>query len=182
MKRNIYLITTAFFLTCHGCTLFEQSSRHGFLSGYYHFESDSGVMKKVYLNIAEDSITVYPVKKKSIADTPLFGISLMPVDTFRSYPEKFGKKSLDIDITTILFKYRPGRNGLPAQMTTDFNAAMYVGWRHDNYHLRSIPNPGKEYHYETLGRGFDLGFVAGPGTTLVGPFSTKEAVRDSRFR
>jgi hypothetical protein len=176
MKRNIYLITTAVFLICHGCTLFEQTSRHGFLNGYYHFKSDSGVMKKVYLDIAEDSITVYPVMHKSIAETPDFGISLLPSGTFKNYPEKFIKKSLDIDITTILFKYRPGRNGLPAQLTTDFNAAMYAGWRHDNYHLKSIPKPTREIHYETVGRGFDIGFVAGPGTTLVGPFSTKEVV------
>jgi hypothetical protein len=176
MKWRYYLLMGTVILLLNGCSILEKTSRHGFLSGFYHIETDPGVMKKVYLDISEDSITVYPVIKKAVADTPVFGISLLPADTFRSYPEKFCKKSLDIDITTILFKFRPGRKGLPAQLTTDFNAAMYVGWRHDNYHLKSISNPGKEVHYETIGRGFDLGFIAGPGTTLVGPFSTKEVV------
>ena len=176
MKRNVCLITAVVFLVCHGCTLFEQSSRHGFINGFYHFKSDSGMVQEMYLDIEEDSITAYPLTNKMIDGTPAFGISLLPAATIGDHPEKFGKRSIDIDITTILFKYRPGLDGLPAQLTTDFNAAMFVGWRHDNYHLERKANPLRHEHYEAVGRGFDVGVFAGPGTTPLSPFSTKEMV------
>jgi hypothetical protein len=176
MKRNLDLIIAVFFLICNGCTVFERSSMHGFESGFYHFKSDSGKVQKIYLDIEDDSITAYPTTNKTIDKTPVFGISLLPAETLGDHPEKFGKRSIDIDITTILFKYRPGKNGLPAQLTTDFNAAMFVGWRHDNYLLESMENPLRHDHYEAVNRGFDVGVFAGPGTTPISPFSTKEMV------
>lgn len=158
------------------CSVFEKSSRHGFNSGYYHFRSDNGLKNKVFQDISEDSIIAYPVHGKAPDKDPVMGISLQPKDTLDKHPEKFGKNSIDIDITTILFKYRPAVHSIPAQLSTDFNAALFTGWRHDHYHLETYSHPFRHDHYEAVGRGFDVGVFAGVGTTPVNPFTTGERV------
>jgi hypothetical protein len=88
----------------------------------------------------------------------------------------FKKQSLDIDLTSILLKYRPAIHGSKAQLTADLNIALYAGWRFDNYYLRTSTDPiGKTYSRIT-NRGFDIGLFAGPGTTLVSPFTTQNHV------
>jgi hypothetical protein len=107
-----------------------------------------------------------------------FTISQKPADTVAISPMVFKKKSLDVDITAILLKYRPSVYGLPGQMTTDFNIALYAGWRHDSYTLKNSIDPlGKKYH-KTLNRGYDFGLFAGPGATLISPFTTQNKRSD----
>jgi hypothetical protein len=176
MKPMKFTLPIIFFALLTSCSIFERSSRHGFESGYYHYRPESGVKTNVYLDIWEDSITGYPVTGKTPGKIPVLGISLQPKDTLDEHPAIFGKNSVDIDITTILFKYRPGIQSLPAQLSTDFNAALFAGWRHDHYHLEPFTHPFRHDHYEAVGRGFDVGIFAGTGTTPINPFTTKEAV------
>ncbi|MFN0013356.1 MAG: hypothetical protein ACKVU2_02310 [Saprospiraceae bacterium] len=44
---------------------------------------------------------------------------------------RFAKTSIDLDLTTILFKYRPAETDLPAQLNSQFNFAVYSGYRRD---------------------------------------------------
>jgi hypothetical protein len=160
----------------YSCSVFEKSSSHGFESGIYSYRTDTGNIKNVYLDIEGDSITVFPLSGNTPIDDPLFGFSLYAPQQPGSFPEKYTKKSLDIDITTIVFKYRPGVYGLPAQFTTDFNAAIYAGWRHDNYLLRKSSPLTHKKSLDVTRRGFDAGIFAGPGTTLIAPFVTRGEV------
>lgn len=176
MKRMKFFIPVILITLLASCSIFEKSSKHGFESGFYHFRTETGMKKKVFLDIWEDSITGYNVSGKTPDKTPVLKISLQPKDSADEHPVKFGKYSIDIDLTTILFKYRPAVQSLPAQLTTDFNAALFAGWRYDHYHLETDTHPFRHDHYETVGRGFDVGIVAGAGTTLVNPFTTNEAV------
>ena len=99
-------------------------------------------------------------------------------DTLIFNPMVFKKQSLDVDITSIILKYRSSVFGLPAQLTTDLNMALYVGRRHDNYHIRSKRDPlGRSYH-KISNRGFDFGVFAGPGVTLISPFTTQNKRTD----
>jgi hypothetical protein len=157
------------------CSVIEKSSQHGFESGYYSFKSNNHKVEKVYLDITNEKITVFPERDNTLNDKEILDITLLNCDTLSFFPKKFTKKSLDIDITTILCKYRPGVEGQPAQLTADFNAAIYAGWRHDNYIIKSKMDPMKKYHNEVVNRGYDFGFFVGPGTTLISPFSTNNA-------
>ena len=56
--------------------------------------------------------------------------------------------------------------------------ALYVGWRYDYYHITSKRDPlGRSYH-KISNRGYDFGFFAGPGTTLISPFTTQNKKTD----
>ena len=161
------------------CNTLEKASLHGLNSGYYKLKSDSIKAQDVFLDVTDEKIYIYhhikrqPDKKRFLT-IPLNTTS----DSLLFTPMVFKKQGLDVDITSIILKYRPSVFGLPAQLTTDLNMALYVGWRYDYYHITSIRNPlGRSYH-KISNRGFDLGFFAGPGTTLISPFTTQNKKND----
>ena len=170
-KHFLFIFICLTFL--NSCSVFEKTSRHGFESGFYSYKSQNGQTSRVYLDMEDDSVTAFPLSGATPVEEPLFVFSLSSPQHSGFYPEKFIKKSLDIDITSIVFKFRPGVQGLPAQLTTDFNAAMYAGWRRDNYMLRRSSPLIHKKRLEVTGRGFDAGIFAGPGTTLIAPFVTQ---------
>ncbi|MCC7467316.1 MAG: hypothetical protein IT261_13640, partial [Saprospiraceae bacterium] len=90
----------------------------------------------------------------------------------------FTKNSLDIDITAVPLKYRPSVFGIPGQLTTDFNVAMYAGWRHDRYRMRNRIDPLGRRQRSIISRGYDFGVFAGPSATSVSPLSTQNQKAD----
>ena len=157
------------------CAVIDQSSRHDFASGYYKHRLEKRQPEKVYLDIQENQVVVYPVAQQLIAQ-PSLTIPVGKVDSLRPVSSRFSKKSLDIDITTVLLKYRPPTQQLPTQLSAELNIALYTGWRHDYYRIKSRKDPlGNAQHY-LVKRGWDIGALAGTGTTLVGPATTTSAI------
>jgi hypothetical protein len=175
---NYFYILFIFMLFLSSCSIMEKSSMHGFNSGYYNYKSDDEKSKKVYVDITDEQINVYPVTETQPDKNRIMTFPFIPSDSFMIRPVRFSRKSLDIDITTILFKFHPPFSGLPPQMTVDFNAAIYAGWRHDNYHIKGKMDPLGKSHHEIVNRGYDFGVFAGPGTTLISPFTTKNKRAD----
>ena len=161
------------------CNTLEKASLHGLNSGYYKLKSDNKKNQNVYLDVTDEKIDVYhhikhQPEKKQFLTIPLSTTT----DSLIFNPMVFKKQSLDIDITSVLLKYRPSVYGLPAQLTTDLNMALYVGWRYDYYHIMSKKDPlGRNYH-KISNRGYDFGGFAGPGTTLISPFTTQNMRTD----
>ena len=165
-------------LTFASCSTLERSSTHGFNSGYYQLQSNRKNAENVYVDITDEKLDVYREKGKQPDKNKFLTVSLEPSDSLVISPMVFSKKSLDIDITAILLKYRPAIYGLPGQLNTDFNVALYAGWRHDNYNIKGITDPlGKRYH-KISNWGYDFGFFTGPGSTPINPFTTKNQITD----
>jgi hypothetical protein len=77
------------------------------------------------------------------------------------------RRRLDLDVFTIPFKVRPAQGGVPVQLNTNFNAAIYVGRRLDFYSLhtkRSTPF-GLAPHVRATGFGY--GAFVGAGSTFI---------------
>lgn len=168
------LLLSACLLLFSSCRVLEKSSQHGFYSGYY--TQTSGTHKEhVYLDITDDKTTVYPIVKDTLG-LPRLTFSLQETDTLSTTPFYFNKTSLDIDITSVLLKYRLPTDGLPAQLSTDLNVALYVGWRHDQYRISGKKDVIGKKHYEVATRGFDFGILAGTGSTFIGASTTKTSI------
>lgn len=156
------------------CNTLEKASLHGLNRGYYKLKSDNINNQNVYLDVTDEKIDVYHHLKQQPDEKQFMTIPLnTTADSLIFNPMVFKKQSLDVDITSIILKYRSSVSDLPAQLTTDLNMALYIGWRHDNYHIRNKRDPlGRSYH-KISNRGYDFGFFAGPGTTLISPFTTQ---------
>jgi hypothetical protein len=162
----IYVIVIIF----TACSVLEKSSQHGFENGFYKFRSKNLPAGKVYVHMDDKEVEVYKNERNSLENLPLL-INLADTDLITG-PIEFTRKSLDIDLTTILLKYRPPVNDMPAQMITDFNIALYAGWRHDTYIIKKELDPLKKPKTSIMARGYDFGVFAGPGTTVINSFST----------
>lgn len=160
------------------CSTLEKASTHGFNSGYYTLASASKPARKVYVDVTAENLAVYPVIDHRPDKQPLLMVPFQPSDSFRISPLVFRKKSLDVDITSILLKYRPSIYGLPGQLVTDFNVALYAGWRHDRYTIKSSLDPLGKRSYKIRNWGHDIGLFAGPGAAGINPFSTQNKVAD----
>ena len=77
------------------------------------------------------------------------------------------RRRLDLDVFTIPVKVRPSQVGVPVQLNTNFNAALYVGRRLDFYSLRSKRTTpfGPTPHVKATGIGY--GVFLGAGSTFV---------------
>jgi hypothetical protein len=76
-------------------------------------------------------------------------------------------REFDFDIFTLPFKVRPGREGVPVQLNTTFNAALYVGRRLDGYHLirHRLPTGRTTPLIRTVGLGY--GLFTGLGSSFI---------------
>jgi hypothetical protein len=77
------------------------------------------------------------------------------------------RRRLDVDVFTIPFKVRPPQGGVPVQLNTNFNAAVYVGRRLDFYSLRTRRSTpfGATPHIRVTGLGY--GAFVGAGSTFI---------------
>jgi hypothetical protein len=157
------------------CNTLEKASIHGFHSGYYKLQTKEEKAQTVYADVTDEKVDVYRLSNNQPGKNVLLTIPLVPKDSLMTNTLVFKKQSLDIDITSILLKYRPSVYGLKPQLNADFNIAMYAGWRYDYHYIVSKKDPlGKSFN-KKFHRGFDFGVFAGPGTTLISPFTTNNS-------
>ncbi len=117
--------------------------------------------KQVYVQQRADTLLITP-------DTP----AAQPAVTarYRLQPNHrllLLRRRLDLDVFTIPFKVRPPQSGVPVQLNTNFNAAVYVGRRLDFYSLRTKRTTpfGPTAHIRATGIGY--GAFIGAGSTYI---------------
>jgi hypothetical protein len=131
--------------------------------GEYTYREAKGPAEKVYLAVKEDTIIVLKDK------TPL------PVK--QGTDQMFRKGTLDFDVITIPFKYRPSSQGFPRQLTAEANGSIFLGWRVDRFKIihRSTPAGVKKYQ---LHKGISFGAFGGMGAATIGPWTTNYQTQD----
>jgi hypothetical protein len=161
----------------YSCVPFDKIYSHEFNSGYFKLKSYGSKPEKIYLNLTEDSLFVYPVIKNNksvISDTA--GIradkisSVSPGSDF--YQSTFIKTSADVDLSTVIVKYRPAVANVQSQLNSNVNAILYAGFRKDFFRIKSHTSPIRDLNTFIRHTGFDFGFFAGIGITPVNPTVT----------
>jgi hypothetical protein len=169
------LLTVSLLLS--GCASVERIARHDLNSNYFRLKTEGNEPRSIYADIAGDSITIYPViyegnKKQPDANHPV-SFNLINVKTGDNFSgSTFVYKSVDIDLSTILFKYRPERQGVPGQLNFNLNGVIYTGIRRDFYTITPYKSPLNVETSSINHIGFDAGIFAGIGTTPVNPTVT----------
>ena len=172
MKLKI-LFPSLLCLGISACSSLKDTSKYFFKDGYYNYEVGNYKSKKQYVLVGSDSIKVYDPATLTSAkiDTVKSVIIAFPSKkkplSFQNY--EFRKRELDLDILTIVFKYRPGVSGFPNQLSQTFNGAFYAGFRSDVYQLSYRKNFLKIDERTITHFGYSLGAFTGLGTSRIDP-------------
>ncbi len=168
-------------LISFSCVSVDKIARHDFGSGYYMLTTEDKNHTDIYASYTGDSITVYPLlknKENRTPDTSSFtGSSLKDITTGNLlYKSCFTNTTIDIDLTTVIMKFRPGRQGVPNQLNANLNAAIYTGYRKNFYKLIPEKTPLREVGSHIRQISIDGGFFAGIGITPVNPTVTSDRI------
>jgi hypothetical protein len=160
------------------CGVLIKTSKYQLSDGYYMAKSYKKKYTKVYLDNNPDTLSAYYLKKENrtwIIDTTQAPIQFVEKPSKTQEPFLFIQPSFDVDVLTILFKFRPESENVPVQINTNLNTAIYVGYRTDLYHVRYKPNPLGFNRYVSH-YGFSFGAFGGIGATSINPSVTKNMV------
>jgi hypothetical protein len=181
MKRVLLFFIGTLILSLFSCVPVEKIAFHDFSPGYYKLKTPNTENSGVYVDIIEDTIVVYPAignKKNLSDDTSSFRRAIISniVEGNELYGSCFIKKSADIDLSTVLLKYRPSMGDVPNQLNANLNAALYVGYRKDFYKMVTTTSPLKKKSTSCRHTGYDFGLFAGIGITQINPSVTANKV------
>lgn len=177
MKNKTVFITEIVCLLAAGCVPVEKMARHDFDSGFYKLKTEDGKTLPVYSTVLQDSVVIYPLEIKGSEKVPDIQsprsakISTVSKSNY-FYKSCFINNSVDVDLTTVILKYRPPAGGVPNQLSSNVNAALYFGLRKDFYKLIPYKTPLNEETSYIRQIGFDAGIFVGLGISPVNPTVT----------
>jgi len=140
MRTIITYVLVALFVC--SCANIRNTRKYELGNGIYDFRQESSWHKKSYVYINEDTVRIIT------RDHPTEAIIPDP-----QQEQFYLKKTFDIDVMTIAFKYRPKSIYLPRQLTTDFNGNLFIGYRLDRFKVKLNKTPAgiqKSYHHRAI--------------------------------
>jgi hypothetical protein len=165
LELSKYFMFGCIIMYLGSCSASKKIPQNELGNGKYVFKQSGRQPEKIQLQVNEDSLIITS-EEDDQAIVPEPGKNL-----------SFLKTSFDVDVMTILFKYRPSVGGFPQQLNTNFNGNIFFGYRQDRYNLKfkkSRSGSKKElYHF-----GYTVGGFAGLGSTSVNPWTTNYQTTD----
>jgi hypothetical protein len=181
VSRIAYIVFVFIVLLSGSCVTVGKISRHDFDSGFYSLRVRGSDASRVYAEVIDDSIIIFPSNsnsKREVSNTfSSIGARvsrIMPDDYF--YRSCFRSNSLDVDLTSIIFKSRQSRDDVPSQFSADLNFAVFTGFRRDYYKIVTPAHSRQEVKSRITEFGFDLGVFAGIGSSPVNPTVTNDKI------
>ncbi|HMJ69218.1 MAG TPA: hypothetical protein VK508_09995 [Cyclobacteriaceae bacterium] len=161
-----YLGLSLIVLACYGCSSVRNSHKYELSDGKYSFRQPGEEFRRVWAYVKDDSVSLFADEKGSQPIVP---------QIFKD--EYFIKRSFDVDVIAVPFKYRPASVNLPRQLTTDFNGNIFLGYRIDRFRLIHKNTPiGIKRIYKH--RALSVGGFGGLGTAAITPWTTNNMMTD----
>jgi len=148
------------------CGAIKDSPKYQLSDDVYEYRQKGAKYQKVNVYVKDDTIRI------TSFDNPEKSVLIM-----HATDQLFLKKSFDVDVITIPFKYRPAISTLPRQLTTDFNGNVFVGYRFDRFKIKYNATP-VGIKKDLIHRALTLGFFGGLGSTSVTPSTTNGFTAD----
>lgn len=163
------------------CSVLQKTSRTDFTQGYYTMKA-SNQKSTVFVEKPEDTLVFYYVTKTdTLANGKrLINNTLKPIEGsfFMDKKPSFLKHSFDIDFLTIPLKLRPPQKGVPAQLNTNLNGAIYFGFRTDYFKPNFEVTPTGKTTLQIQNAGISFGAFSGFGNTFMSPTNTSFAIEE----
>jgi hypothetical protein len=164
MKYFQFLFALIIFSSCATSKKIPDSTLE---SDYYDYQYEGSKFSRVYVDVSGDSLKII-----SIDDNSKPGEPIAPGDR-----QLFLKRSFDIDVMTVPFKYRPATKNLPRQLNVDFNGSLFFGYRLDQYKMDFIQTPTRVIK-KVRHRAITMGLFGGVGTSSITPWTTNNGTTD----
>lgn len=175
MKRFVSWTVAALLSSC---TLVQKSTNHGLNDGRYRVLEKHQPSRSYYLQVTDDSLFLHALPLQT-GKAAIRTISMAPFpDDSLSTPLLLLRRSVDLDLSTILFKYRFRRPSLPTQLNSNLNAAFYTGYRLDYFRFHDSNDPLGKRRREMNHFEIDMGFFAGISAVAINPSTTGGRVTD----
>lgn len=174
LKPYAYLFIA---LLAMGCSMLRENTNYEMVSGQYKSKV-KGKSEKFWVQLNDTLVQLYTYQNKKHVNKSnpfIFSFNENAV-TDPTSSLRLSKHTLDIDVVTIPFKYRPSLKVFPNQLNTPFSAAVFAGVRNDYYHFFFRPNPVGEQKRELKNFGFSFGLFGGFGSTAVNPSTTQNQI------
>jgi hypothetical protein len=163
-------------LALTSCATLQHAAEYNLKTSFYKEESREHQKTTVYLSVQQDSLRAYPLRgrgKYAVADSLHYTAFTLPVTSTKKIPTQiFIHEGIDMDLISILFKFRPAVNVIPPQLNTNFNAAGYLGYRWDRYVVDYKINPLRQYERKSHHFAYGTGAFLGIGATAVNEYVT----------
>lgn len=158
----------------------QKSAKWEFNDGFYS-QRAGRKKQKVYIDIVEETIRIHPTilaGKNRVVDSTQSSQDFNKELKNNYYPKvSFNKPSFDVDFLTIPLKYRSSMAEVPAQLNTNLNGALFLGYRYDNYRLNYQTNPLGNSERSITHFGFSCGAFTGLGNTFMSPTNTRNVLQ-----
>lgn len=160
MSKLNHLLLLALLLLS-GCNAFRNHSKQNLEAGY--FNQKSPTKNQVYVFPTDTSIDIY-----TLSDSSQKSILCLPNVSLIQQPECIlSQFSFDLDFLTFPIKFRPATGGVPAQLNSNVNGALYLGFRTDRFKINYDFTPVHFYHRSVFHLGFSVGAFAGIGNSYI---------------
>lgn len=160
------------------CGPIRESSKYQFTEGFYKIKS-AGKKEREYVLTGTDTIKVFSIEAltRNVVDTTRYSqIIFPPMKPAGFNKTSFARNTLDLDVLTVLFKYRPATENFPPQFNATFNGAVYLGYRTDVYQLQYHKTPLHLFKREINHYGYSAGIFTGFGTARIDEYVTHNAI------
>jgi hypothetical protein len=138
-------------------------------SGSYIFKNNN---QKVLLENCTDTIFVF----ENNSNLYKLSSSLNIENNFIEKSYLFHKSTFDIDAITIPVKFRSSIGGIPNQLVTDINAAVFLGKRNDYFKVKYPLNLFGKRIRKIEHFGFSLGALIGFGNTTINTYYLRKII------
>lgn len=177
---NCIIMPSVLLLVLNSCSIPQKTAKQELSDGFYKKRSFTK-KSDVFIDVVGDTIDVYPTTIQN---------NVVVIDTltaFESYlsehkaQEKIDfsltQHSFDVDFLTIPLKFRFAEKDVPAQLNTNLNGTVYLGYRTDTYKINYRTNPLKTAVRHIDHFGYSLGFFTGFGNAPISPTNTNNVLQ-----
>ena len=166
MKTRSFLLLILPGWLFSSCGVLQQSTLHGLRDGYFISKNEKGEKRKVYATVSPDSLSIFPVSQKHL-DTGQVSTFPLLYGQYRTRLPRFTliQSSMDLDVTTVLFKYRFRNKDLPGQLNTNFNLSVYMGYKKEYFKFSNQHKPTGYFNRKLVHLSMDAGLFCGLGST-----------------
>ena len=179
MRIPILIVLSFSLALLQSCKSLSESAKYGLNSGYYQLKTGNKEDVPVYVYAEEDTLAALRLdnrKEKEVSEKSRRQPILFPEISRKDTPPRhiFKEYSFDFDVLAIPFKYRPSEKDMERQLTTQFNGALYIGYRTDRYRVRYEQTPLGFANRSITHLGYSIGIFSGIGAESINPWVTQD--------